>query len=79
MCRIIVFFAYAVVTDKTATVFVDESQIDNVIREHLGKDVELSSYESFFQYLEGLGSKLGLTKDTVRCLVDIISIYIFTP
>ncbi|KAF9653718.1 Creatinase/aminopeptidase [Thelephora ganbajun] len=53
-----VFFAYAVVTADSASLFVNDSQIDDSVQEHLGSSVKIQSYESFFPYLEGLNSSL---------------------
>ena len=60
------FFSYAVITQDTVTLFVDPAQIDDVVRKHLGPEVEIQTYDSFFQYLKGLGNSLGLKEDAVR-------------
>ncbi|KAF9788041.1 Creatinase/aminopeptidase [Thelephora terrestris] len=51
-----VFFAYAVVTAESAILFAHESQIDDIVREHLGPTVKIQPYESFFPYLRELSS-----------------------
>lgn len=61
-----VFFAYAVVTQEKATLFVNPSQVDDVVRKHLGEGVDVKPYDGFFAYLKGLGADLGLSKDAVR-------------
>ena len=53
-----VFFAYAVVTMDSVTLFVEGSQIDDPVRKHLGPSVKIQSYESFFPYLKELSSGL---------------------
>jgi len=53
-----VFFAYAVVTADSAILFVNDSQIDEAVRKHLGSSVKIKSYESFFPYLKDLSSGL---------------------
>lgn len=53
-----VFFAYAVVTADSAILFVNDSQIDDSVRKHLGPSVEIQSYESLFPYLKELSSTL---------------------
>jgi Xaa-Pro aminopeptidase len=62
---LLVFFAYTVITHDSITLFVDPAQIDDVVRNHLGPEVDIQPYDSFFQFLEGLGDKLGLKKDAV--------------
>lgn len=64
----LVFFAYAAVTNESATLFVDDNQVDEVVREHLGTDVVIQPYDSFFPYLKGLNGKLGLGNEAVRSI-----------
>lgn len=60
-----VFFAYAVVTADSAILFVHDSQIDGVVRQHLGPSVKIQPYDSFFPYLKELGSGLEKTSKPV--------------
>lgn len=61
-----VFFAYSVVTQDKAILFVNPSQVNDVVRGHLGEGVELQPYDEFFHYLSGLGAALELSKSSVR-------------
>jgi Xaa-Pro aminopeptidase len=54
------------VTHESAVLFVDPAQTDNIVRNHLGADVEVQPYDSFFQYLKKLGDNLDLKDDAVR-------------
>ena len=45
-------------TAKSAILFVNDSQIDDLVRKHLGPSVEIKPYESFFPYLKELSSGL---------------------
>jgi Xaa-Pro aminopeptidase len=65
-----VFFSYAVVTHESAVLFVDPAQTDNIVRNHLGADVEVQPYDSFFQYLKKLGDNLDLKDDAQVLLGD---------
>ncbi|KAH7882315.1 peptidase M24, structural domain-containing protein [Phlebopus sp. FC_14] len=49
-----VFFAYAVVTRDSAVLFVDETQVDDAVKAHLGQEVLIKPYESFLPYLKSL-------------------------
>jgi Xaa-Pro aminopeptidase len=60
-----VFFAYAVVTQDKALLFVNPSQVSDAIRKHLGEGIEIRAYDDFFQYLSGLGAELELSKKAV--------------
>jgi hypothetical protein len=51
-----VFFAYAVVTADSAILFVNDSQVDDTVRKHLGPSVKIQPHESFFPYLKELSS-----------------------
>jgi Xaa-Pro aminopeptidase len=62
---VLVFFAYAVITHHNVTLFVDPVQIDAAVREHLSSEVDIQPYDTFFQYLKGLGDKLDLKQDAV--------------
>ena len=61
-----VFFSYAIITHERATLFVDSAQVDDVVRNHLGPEVEIKPYDDFFPYLKGLADSLGLKEDVVR-------------
>jgi Xaa-Pro aminopeptidase len=60
-----VFFAYSVVTHDEALLFIDDKQLSDETRKHLGAHVTIKPYTEFFEYLKGLNQKLGLSKDTV--------------
>lgn len=60
-----VFFAYSVITQDKALVFINPSQVDDTVRAHLGESVQVKSYDEFFPYLRRLGADLGLSKDSV--------------
>ena len=65
-----VFFAYAYVSAAapsvpadgegkgTALLFVDERQLGDGVKEHLGAEVEVRAYTEFFAFLEGVGKGL---------------------
>ena len=61
-----VFFAYAVVTQDSTILFVNPSQVDDAVQEHLGSDIAIHPYDTFYEYLSGLGARLELSKDAVR-------------
>lgn len=42
----------------SAILFVNDSQIDDSVRKHLGPSVKIQPYESFFSYLKELSSGL---------------------
>ncbi|OCH85295.1 Creatinase/aminopeptidase [Obba rivulosa] len=71
-----VFFAYAVVTLDKAVLFVNESQVDQTVRAHLGKEVEIEPYDGFFGYLKRLGAELELSKDSQLLIGDKASLAI---
>ncbi len=60
-----VFFAYAVVTKDKAILFVNGTQVDDVVKAHLGEEVQIKGYDQFFGYLKNLGAELGLSKESV--------------
>ncbi|KAI0682934.1 Creatinase/aminopeptidase [Cytidiella melzeri] len=60
-----VFFAYAVVSQSSSTLFVNPAQMTDEVRKHLGEGVEVKPYSQFFKYLRGLGAELELSKDAV--------------
>ena len=63
-----VFFAYGLIDGDKTLLFVNESQFDDSVRAHLGSEVEVHPYDTFFSYLTHLGSELTNHKDTVRLL-----------
>lgn len=60
-----VFFAYAVVSQSSAILFVKTEQLTDSVRSHLGDTVQIRPYDEFFKYLRGLGAELELSKDAV--------------
>jgi Xaa-Pro aminopeptidase len=66
-----VFFGYAVVTLDNAVLFVDSNQLDDAVVKHLGDQVSVKPYISFFQYLKTLPGMLDLTNNAV-CLNSIL-------
>ncbi|PSS29828.1 hypothetical protein PHLCEN_2v2669 [Hermanssonia centrifuga] len=71
-----VFFAYAIVTQDSTILFINPDQIDDTVRAHLGKDIEVKPYNDFFAYLSGLGAQLELSKDAQVLLGDKTSLAI---
>ncbi|KAH7910665.1 peptidase M24, structural domain-containing protein [Hygrophoropsis aurantiaca] len=65
-----VFFAYALVTQDSALLFIDESQIDEEVRANLGPEVEIRPYESFLSYLRELSTTIDASKETPVLLGD---------
>lgn len=57
------FFAYVLVDGDKTLFFVNESQVDESVRRHLGPAVEIHPYDSFFSYLAKFGQGL---KGSVR-------------
>lgn len=60
-----VFFAYAIITQEKAILFVNGNQIDDTVKAHLGHEVQIKGYDEFFGHLKGLGAELGLSKESV--------------
>ena len=60
-----VFFAYVIVTDDKAVLFVNPSQVDDSVRHSLGDFVQILPYDSFFPYLKGLATEVQFTKEAV--------------
>jgi Xaa-Pro aminopeptidase len=52
-----VFYAYAVVTLESATLFVDETKLNAAVRAHLGAEVAVEAYSSVGQFLKNTSSK----------------------
>jgi Xaa-Pro aminopeptidase len=53
-----VFFSYALVTSKDATLFIDESKITEEVKTHLGGDVSIKPYTAIFDELTVLKTSL---------------------
>jgi Xaa-Pro aminopeptidase len=51
-----VFFAYAIVTHDSATLFINPAQLDDEARKHLGDSVKIETYTAFFDALRLLGA-----------------------
>ncbi len=60
------FFAYSLIDADKALLFVNESQVDDAVRQHLGSEVAIHPYDTFFSYLTQLGAELNAHKDSVR-------------
>lgn len=60
-----VFFAYVIVTDDKAVLFVNPAQVDDSVRHSLGDFVQILPYDSFFPYLQGLAAEVQFTKEAV--------------
>ncbi|EKM56519.1 uncharacterized protein PHACADRAFT_253690 [Phanerochaete carnosa HHB-10118-sp] len=71
-----VFFAYSVVTQDKAVLFINPDQVNDIVRSHLGDGVELQPYDEFFHYLSGLGAALELSKQSQVLLGDKTSLAI---
>jgi len=60
-----VFFAYAVVTRDSAVLFIDESQVDDSVKVHLGQLVSIRPYRAFLPYLKQLAADSFVKKEEV--------------
>ncbi|KIK28257.1 hypothetical protein PISMIDRAFT_7740 [Pisolithus microcarpus 441] len=65
-----VFFAYAIVTRDSAVLFVDEGQLDDSVKIHLGQEVCVRPYEDFLSYLRSLATDALVKKDEPVLLGD---------
>lgn len=67
-----VFFAYAVVTRDSAVLFIDESQVDDSVKAHLGQSVSIQPYRAFLPYLKQLAADSFVKKEevSVHILLD---------
>jgi Xaa-Pro aminopeptidase len=63
-----VFFSYAVITHDHAILFINEKQLSDAARTHLGEAVVVRPYNAFFEYLESLHGGLGLSSTAVRSI-----------
>ncbi|KZT70390.1 putative Xaa-Pro aminopeptidase P [Daedalea quercina L-15889] len=71
-----VFFAYAVLTPEKAQIFLNPEQIDDALCKHLGDDVDIHPYDSFFSYLSDIGAEIGLHKKSKALVGDKASLAI---
>lgn len=60
-----VFFAYAAVTLENATLFINNKQVGEHVRTHLGELVEIRPYDEVFSYLDNLKASLASLKHKV--------------
>lgn len=65
-----VFFAYAIVMRDSAVLFVDENQVDDSVKIHLGQEVSIRPYEEFLPYLRSLATDSLVKKDEPVLLGD---------
>ncbi|OSD02643.1 Creatinase/aminopeptidase [Trametes coccinea BRFM310] len=65
-----VFFAYALVDQDKARLFVNPLQLDSDVQDHLGAEVEVHPYDTFFSYLTHLGAELDAHKDSKVLVSD---------
>ncbi|KAI0796341.1 Creatinase/aminopeptidase [Irpex lacteus] len=65
-----VFFAYAVVSQSSAILFVKPEQVSDNVRKHLGNEVTIKPYDEFFTHLRGLGAELNLSKNAQVLIGD---------
>ncbi|KDQ10491.1 hypothetical protein BOTBODRAFT_36195 [Botryobasidium botryosum FD-172 SS1] len=75
-----VFFAYALVTHSKAVLYVNDAQIGDDVRAHLGEDVEIHPYNEVFNHLksfyaeEDKGKKVLVGKQTSLALANAIGL-----
>lgn len=62
--RLAVFFAYALIDQEKARLFVNGTQLDTSVNDHLGPEVEVHPYDTFFPALTRLGSELQAYKES---------------
>ncbi|TCD61176.1 hypothetical protein EIP91_008820 [Steccherinum ochraceum] len=65
-----VFFAYVIVTDDRAILFVNPAQVNGAVRNALGDDIDIQPYDEFFPYLKGLSVELGFSNENRVLLSD---------
>ena len=53
-----VFFSYAVVTPSSATLYIDESKIDDEVKAHLSSSVLIRPYSAIFEDAKALGASV---------------------
>jgi Xaa-Pro aminopeptidase len=64
-----VFFAYAVVTHDSTTLYINDNKITNQVREYL-QDVKIAPYEDIFGHIKSLGESVDGDKPTGRIFVS---------
>ncbi|GJJ72277.1 Xaa-Pro aminopeptidase [Entomortierella parvispora] len=56
-----VFFAYAVVTQDSVSLYLQDRAVSEAVRDHLGKDVEIKPYERLYDDLRDMSKRLKET------------------
>ena len=64
-----VFFAYALITHDSATLYIDESKLSKEIKDYL-KDVKISPYEEIFGHIKTLGEGIDASKTNGKIFVS---------
>ncbi|KAI5292810.1 hypothetical protein KEM52_006045, partial [Ascosphaera acerosa] len=59
-----VFFAYALVTPDTVTLYIDESKLTQEVRDHLGEDVVIKPYDAIFGEAKALAAAAESAEST---------------
>ncbi|KAI1789426.1 Creatinase/aminopeptidase [Ganoderma leucocontextum] len=65
-----VFFAYGLIDGDKTLLFVNESQFGQSVLQHLGSEVDVHPYDTFFSYLTHLGAELKQKKDAKVLISD---------
>ncbi|EJF63579.1 Creatinase/aminopeptidase [Dichomitus squalens LYAD-421 SS1] len=65
-----VFFAYGLINGDKTLLFVNQSQFDDSVRQHLRSEVEVHPYDTFFSYLTRLGSELNRHRNAKVLISD---------
>ncbi|KAK4992048.1 hypothetical protein LTR50_001444 [Elasticomyces elasticus] len=58
-----VFFAYAVVTPTSTTLYIDETKLTAEVKSHLGSSTAIKPYDAIFSDIETLASRQAQTAD----------------
>ncbi|EJT99300.1 Creatinase/aminopeptidase [Dacryopinax primogenitus] len=58
-----VFFAYALITDKAAILFVDPAQLTEEVRKYLGSEINIQPYDCFWSHLAEHKSTLSVNPE----------------
>ena len=53
-----VFFSYAIVTPSSASLYIDDSKIDEEVRSHLGSGIHIRPYHAIFEDTKALGASI---------------------
>jgi Xaa-Pro aminopeptidase len=64
-----VFFAYALVTHNSATLYINENKLPKEVKEHL-KDVKIAPYEDIFGHIKTLGENVDPEKVGAKVFVS---------